>query len=220
MSLIKKENNVKYSQLNEEEFGLHQYSSYEEYKKLQNEMNLTKIKKGVGCWESEKSFFQLSKAIKASIDGEIRFGICHGTRRGQEQALFSKFLDTCVIGTEIADTANEYPLTIQWDFHDIKEEWLGSIDFIYSNSLDHSYDPIFCLSQWSKCITGDGLIILAHGDKGHGSLEYKDKYDPFIGSHETYEKIISQSDLRIVEKTRKYSTNDGTTHFILRRQGE
>ena len=70
---------------------------------------------------------------------------CHGTRQGFEQKWFSKNLECKVIGTEISDNANDYKNTIEWDFHNVKKEWIGSVDFIYSNALDHSYDPNKCL---------------------------------------------------------------------------
>ncbi|MBK6621188.1 MAG: hypothetical protein IPG32_10020 [Saprospirales bacterium] len=46
-----------------------------------------------------------------------------------------------VIGTEISDSASKFSHTIEWDFHEVKPEWIGRADFIYSNSFDHSYDP-------------------------------------------------------------------------------
>ena len=36
-----------------------------------------------------------------------------------------------MIDTEISETAEQFPNTIQWDFHKVKPEWLSSVDFIY-----------------------------------------------------------------------------------------
>ncbi|MEJ0015745.1 MAG: hypothetical protein WDN25_04115 [Acetobacteraceae bacterium] len=47
-----------------------------------------------------------------------------------------------MLGTEISDTATQSSTTIQWDFHEVKPEWLNSVDFIYSVSWDHRYDPV------------------------------------------------------------------------------
>jgi hypothetical protein len=69
-------------------------------------------------------------------------------------------LDANVIGTEISDTATRFPHVIQWDFHNVKEEWIGNIDFIYSNSWDHSFDPDLMLEQWLKCLKPGGLCFL------------------------------------------------------------
>ncbi len=124
-------------------FQIYQYRQsdgtfdYEEYKRTQVKGNKRKIHIVA---VSEKNVVFLSNYIRNNID-TVNFGICHGTRRGKEQEWFRKNLGCEVIDTEISDTAEQFPHTIQWDFHKTKAEWIDSVDFIYSNSLDHSYDP-------------------------------------------------------------------------------
>jgi hypothetical protein len=89
-----------------------------------------------------------------------------------------KYLDCQVIGTEISDTANEFPHTIQWDFHEAKNAWIDSVDFIYSNSFDHTCDPKKCLNVWMSCVREGGICILEH-TSGH---ERATELDPF-GAH-------------------------------------
>ena len=37
----------------------------------------------------------------------------------------------------------------------------NKVDFIYSNSFDHSYDPTMCLDKWMKCIKkGKGVCFI------------------------------------------------------------
>ena len=79
------------------------------------------------------------------------------------------------MGTEISETAKNFQNTIQWDFHKIKPEWLGAADFVYSNALDHSYDPPLCLNQWMLCLKDDGICIIEHSS-GH---ENSNELDPF-----------------------------------------
>jgi len=110
---------------------------YNKYKKIQIEGNKAKLDE---VFEIENNIKMISSYLKNNLS-EINFGICHGTRRGKEQEWFRKYLNTNIIGTEISHTATQFPHTIQWDFHEIKDEWVDSVDFIYSNSLDHSYDP-------------------------------------------------------------------------------
>ena len=107
--------------------------------------------------------------------GSVAFGLCHGTRRGKEQEWFREYLNCDVIGTEISATAEQFPNTIQWDFHEIKPEWIDAIDFIYSNSFDHSYDPQKCLKAWMSCIKRGGYCIIEH-TSGH---EKATELDPF-----------------------------------------
>lgn len=131
---------------------------YNLYRQIQIDGNKTKIDE---VWVQEKNIEYLSDYIRNNIKIP-KFGICHGTRRGNEQAWFRKYLNCEVIGTEISDTVGSFSHTIEWDFHEIKEAWIDSADFIYSNSFDHSYDPQKCLSAWMKCIKRGGICIIEH----------------------------------------------------------
>ena len=141
---------------------------YSEYVKNQTETNKRKIHR---VFEYEENVKMLSNYIKTKIP-TISNGICHGTRRGKEQDWFSKYLNCDIFGTEISETATKFPKTIQWDFHNIKDEWINNFDFIYSNSLDHSYDIPYCLSQWSKCLKNNGMLIIC-GTTAHHPLASK-----------------------------------------------
>ena len=131
---------------------------YEKYRKIQEDSNKMKIN---NIWVIEENIAFLSKYIEKLVQSP-QFGICHGTRRGKEQEWFRKYLGCEVIGTEISDTAETFPYTIQWDFHEVKPEWLDSVDFIYSNSFDHSYDPEKCLNSWISCLREGGLCFIEH----------------------------------------------------------
>lgn len=146
---------------------------YEKYRQIQIEGNRRKIEK---IWVLEDNIAFLADYIKRVI-GVPRFGICHGTRRGKEQEWFRKYLGCEVIGTEISDSAEKFPHTIQWDFHEIKPEWIDAVDFIYSNSFDHSYDPQKCLNAWMSCIKKGGICILEHSSEHSSSAA--SELDPF-----------------------------------------
>lgn len=158
-------------------FVLHNYLDahgafdYGRYKQVQIEGNNLKLNY---VWARPENIAFLAGYIREVI-GQPTFGICHGTRRGKEQEWFRKHLECEVIGTEISETAQQFPHTICWDFHEAKPEWLGAVDFIYSNSLDHSYDPEKCLSVWIDCLKKGGLCIIEHSSDDEGSSET----DPF-----------------------------------------
>ena len=161
-------------------FGLYQYRDdaggfdYERYKEVQTAGNVRKIE-NVFVKEENIKFFA---DYISSVLGTPRFGLCHGTRRGLEQTWFRKYLDCDVIGTEISHTATEFPHTIQWDFHQVKGEWIDKFDFIYSNSFDHSFDPRACLRAWMSCVRPGGLCIIEHTSM-HEFRRRKDPLDPF-----------------------------------------
>lgn len=160
-------------------FVLHSYKKpdgsfdYARYRKVQQEGNLRKLE---NVWVLEENIAFLADYLKRTI-GQPKFGICHGTRRGMEQQWFRKYLNCEVIGTEISDSAAQFPNTIQWDFHEVKPEWIDSVDFIYSNSFDHSYDPEKCLDAWMSCVRKGGVCLLEHSTAHEPSAT--SELDPF-----------------------------------------
>jgi hypothetical protein len=90
---------------------------YERYKAAQFAANKRKIE---NVWAQPEDIEMLSGYIRRHIPNP-RFGLCHGTRRGLEQKWFREHLKCEVVGTEISDTAMEFPNTIQWDFHETNQ---------------------------------------------------------------------------------------------------
>lgn len=161
---------------------LHKYESYEEYKRIQEEGNIRKINK---CSINEDMIKYFSNYILKNIKN-LSFGICHGTRRGCEQEFFKKYLNIEVIGTEISKTATQFPNTIQWDFHAVKKEWINNVDFIFSNSFDHSYDPELALTNWLSCLKKNGLCFIVHNRNDLKATEL----DPFGADKYEYVELI------------------------------
>jgi hypothetical protein len=96
---------------------------------------------------------------------------------------------TDVVGTDISDYASQFPHVIQWDFHKTKPEWENKIDFIYSNSLDHSYNPSLALTKWLSCLNKDGLCFI-HWAPAHGE-DHMDQADCFGASQREYRAFIN-----------------------------
>lgn len=170
--------------LNPNKTGLFEYRDYDHYKEVQIEGNLKKID---SCFVKEDNVKFLSDFLKKEISN-LNFGICHGSRKGKEQEWFRKYLDIDVIGTEISPTATKFPNTIKWDFHDVKDEWVNNVDFIYSNSFDHSYKPKECLDSWMSCIKKSGLLILEWTNEHAESNEL----DPFGSTLKGYLKLAEK----------------------------
>lgn len=160
-------------------YNIYQYTKadgsldYEKYRQVQIEGNKRKVAK---AWVLEENVAFLARYIERVV-GPPKFGLCHGTRRGVEQAWFKKYLHCDVLGTEISDTAKDFPDTVQWDFHEVKPEWIESVDFIYSNAFDHSYDPEKCMNAWMSCLRKGGICIIEHSS-GHAA-DAATQLDPF-----------------------------------------
>jgi len=126
------------------------------YRQEQEKGNRAKLQQ---VWTNEKNLRFLCGWLQAHGVAP-QFVICHGTRSGFEQRVFKDALGCEVIGTEISSTASQFPLTIQADFHEPQPEWDGKADLVYSNSLDHAYDPGKALRSWACSVRRGGLIVL------------------------------------------------------------
>ena len=184
---------------------LHKYKDYEEYKNIQVIGNKQKLSYS---WVNLNNLYKIVEFI-LDINPKVSFGLCHGTRRGFEQKQikeeFSKRgKDVNVIGTEISDTANQFESTIEWDFHNVHPDWVNNVDFIYSNSLDHSYDPEMCLDRWMSCLNESGVCVLEWSSQ-HSERTPRDteelfenpkmpftarQLDPFVADLDEYKNLI------------------------------
>lgn len=164
---------------------LYKHKDYEEYKKAQISKNVRKLN---NIWIKNDELIKIVDHAKRHIKS-INFGICHGVRNAWEVEQFRKYFKADIIGTEISHTAAQFNYTIQWDFHDIKNEWVGKFDFIYSNSFDHSNRPEYCLDQWMKCLKLTGICYI------HWMRTNENKIDPadcFAASRDEYRKLFNK----------------------------
>jgi hypothetical protein len=156
----------------------HDYGSggYDDYRRTQIHHNKRKIDK---VFADAATIAYIADYVRANTERVVG-GICHGTRRGFEQAEFSRLLNCPVIGTELSDTATQFPNTFEWDFHEQKPEWVGAFTFGYSNSHDQAFNPRKALLTWTEQLTPDGFLFIEHTmlHSATGSSEM----DPF-GAH-------------------------------------
>ncbi len=184
----------------------YKHKSYNEYVSAQIKKNLEKID---NIWVTEKEIRKIAELINENVKDK-KFGICHGVRNGWEVKRLRQLLKIEVIGTDISPTASRFENCIQWDFHNIKNEWLNNVDFIYSNSFDHSYDPYFCLDNWMKCIKKHQGICLLHWMKTNEKRI--DPADCFAGSYIEYKKLIEKK----YDILNEVNNNDTRIIFVIK----
>jgi hypothetical protein len=157
------------------DFFLHEYASYEDYRTTQIFHNKRKLK---NVWADERTLMLVIDRVSAEFGKERRlFGLCHGTRNGFEQNFIASRLDVDITGTDISETALQFSRSMQWDFHDRNESWVGRCDFIYTNSLDQSWQPRSALQTWLEQLHVGGLLFIEHSEL-HGPQGASDM-DPF-----------------------------------------
>ena len=161
---------------NTEDYYLHKYSSYEEYVRVHVHFNKAKLNK---VWADEATLTRVKNILFDKFgDAKKIVGICHGSRNGYEQNfLRSLSAKLEVIGTDISETAKNYDNSFQQDFHDVKTDWKGNMDFIYTNSLDQSWQPDVAVQTWLSQLKLNGLLIIEHTES-HGPSGASEM-DPF-----------------------------------------
>ena len=164
----------------------YQYKNYNEYVEKQTFYNKQKLH-----WnflDSSSINFIVSKNMFAS------YVICHGTRSGKEQQYFKEFLGptSYVIGTEISETATQFPMTVQHDFAIPKSEWINKFDILYSNSFDHSYDPNKTMDTWLDQINDNGKIYIEWSETENDD---NSEMDPCAGSFKEFEIFLREYNL-------------------------
>lgn len=131
---------------------------YELYKSIQTLGNKGKIDR---VFVQEENIRHLCAKLE-NLTSSIASVLCHGTRNAAKQKYFQKYLSkpAIILGTEISDNARDFPMTIEWDFHETKPEWIGATDIVYSNSWDHSYNPEKLFRAWLSCLSVNGVMAL------------------------------------------------------------
>jgi len=168
---------------------IYEYENYQEYIEVQTAANKQKINL---VWVNIKTIERIANLINAKNI------LCHGTRNGAELTMFRKqFPKATIIGTEISDTADQFPNTVLHDFHEIKTEWLNKFDIVYSNSWDHSYDPDKSLAVWKNQLNDNGILCIDHGYDP--IVNRSRKKDPLEIYHDEILDHFEQHGLSIVE---------------------
>jgi hypothetical protein len=131
-------------------------------------------------WTNQNNIQDICNLIKGYRSSALISGFCMGSRSGEEQALFHKYLGgggSKVFGVELESDAKSLPNTIVADFHYPLKNLFGKFDFVYSNSHDQSFNPKLALESWIKCLKVDGLLVLEHS-RSNGKSRVN-RQDPF-----------------------------------------
>jgi hypothetical protein len=166
---------------------LFEYEDYDEYRATQIKWNITKLE---GVWAESQVLDAVTARVMDSLGKDGLFGLCHGSRNGFEQSYLSEQLGGTILGTDISETASQFPNSVVHDFHDIKADWLEKADFIYSNSLDQSWNPKEAVRVWVEQLRIGGLLFVEMSE-GH-SPRYASKIDPFGVEPEYFAYLLTQ----------------------------
>ena len=162
------------------------YKNYKEYLDYQIKLNQSKIN---NIWVDDEELILVSDHIKKNIDHKkLSLGICHGSRNGYEVKKLRELLKTEVIGTDISTTATNFSHMILHDFHELNKNWINKCDFIYTNSLDHSYNPYKFLQNNYLHLKNNSFLYIEHSNYHIRATDYG---DCFGATKEEYIALIS-----------------------------
>jgi len=143
---------------------VYKYKDYDDYVKHQTETNRRKLG---WVYTNPECIKRIVNHFRDNFEG---FGpdsiICHGSRNGTEHKYFKKhFPQSKILGTDISDTATQFKNTVQWDFTKENPDWVGKYDIVYSNSIDHSIDPVETLRVWKEQLTPAGIMYIEYSEQ-------------------------------------------------------
>lgn len=169
---------------------LYQYKNYEEYVLEQEKANVAKLER---VWVRKENLEWLVSKCE-----DVQKIICHGTRNAAEQKFFKDLIPNCdVIGTEISSTASKFPMTVQWDFAEPKDEWIENFDLLYSNSFDHSFDIDKTMETWYNQVKIGGYFCIETPTTKGNNMSVPS--DPLSISTAELEKLFNVWDLELID---------------------
>tara|TARA_B100001094_G_scaffold216028_1_gene210156 strand:+ start:480 stop:1055 length:576 start_codon:yes stop_codon:yes gene_type:complete len=189
---------------------LYEYENYEEYVSEQTRANKLKL---TNVWVQKNTMDQIKQRVS-----NPKAIICHGTRNAKEQQYLQEIYgDIEIIGTEISETATQFDMTIQHDFHEQKEEWVDHFDILYSNSFDHSYDPWKCIKTWGEQLKTGGWAFLEMSS--HPEVNRSKSTDPLqIESINEVMDFLTHGGLEYTDEFNNQSNGFDCTIYIARKK--
>ena len=135
------------------------FDSYEKYVAAQRE---TYLRKKDNVWATGDAMSAIAEYCRRESIGVSKF-LCHGVRTGWEvQAFHKKFPDAYGTGTDLFSYS---PLVLKHDFHE-SAPWLAGYDLVYSNALDHAYDPQKAANAWVGQLSPEARLFVEWSE-GH-----------------------------------------------------
>lgn len=151
------------------------YKDYKEYLKQQ-------IVRAESKWgrkgKDEQDFIKnLIETIKRSRVNPNSI-CCMGCRSGTEVFIFKEmFPDAEVYGVDITENIHtikthlDVHIEIQ-DFNNLPAEWEDKFDLVFSNSIDHAYDPVKTFKEWTRVTKPGGHLLLEFSTTPENNIEH------------------------------------------------
>lgn len=103
---------------------------------------------------------------------------CMGCRTGTEVFEFKeKFPRSEVHGIDITENINsirthlDVSIELQ-DFNNLPVDWTDRFDLVFSNSIDHAFDPAKTFKEWKRVTKPDGHLLIEFSTTPPNNIEH------------------------------------------------
>lgn len=163
----------------------HDFATHEDYVKAQTTMTRRKSQ-----WSTLFTDPAVIDAIADHHSSMVLFGVCHGVRCGEELDLFERAVGGHWVGTEICPDLCDGVRILHQDFSDVPDEWLGSMDIVYTNALDHARNPQETVAGWLKCLSTTGRLYVEWTKWSNKLGGGRNKADCFAATEEEHRDMF------------------------------
>jgi len=191
------------------------YDSHSQYRKAQKQGYRFKLSRNPEGHFAESE--ELDFIVKSDVGKPPIFGLCMGVRNGWEVRYLQKdFIGQAIYGVEIGDIPKEHRhFILQGDFHDLVPRWIERANFVYSNSLDHSFNPRMALGVWEKYLKPGGSMFISWTpwhDVDHTSMKHGDIFGASLEEYTDLINIVTNINVVGMQEFKK----DGLDCFLIR----
>jgi len=133
-------------------------TEYSDYAAYYNSQKRTDAKKNSRPCLAQSEVAKIAEHLKRA-EIPVNTIMCHGARYGQEVDWFAEqFPQAKTVGSDLFPKG--HPAVVEWDFHKQLRRWKGYFSIVYSNALDHSYDPKKALRCWFDQLQPTGRLCV------------------------------------------------------------
>jgi len=142
----------------------YEHKNYDWYKAVQQKLTAKKTNRGekILSWVDIDGMKTVNSLIHCYAN-KPKTIVCHGCRSGLEVDVLQRLNPSAKVwGTDIYGLAYKYDPKYfrEMDFDTVPDEWKDYFDVVYSNSIDHSRDPIVTLLAWREELKKKGICFV------------------------------------------------------------
>lgn len=152
--------------------------SYDQYLTDQKHRAKSKWGRKLDYDEIFKQTLRLSVAEVKSYIGNPKSICCMGCRAGTEVFEFKEmFTEAEVYGVDIAENLDTIRTHLDvkiehQDFNQLPKSWQDKFELVFSNSIDHAYDPNETFYEWERVTKPGGHLLIEFSTTPANNIEH------------------------------------------------